>query len=233
MSERGGPIRAADGGRASPPPHPADLDRADHHRPDRRLAGLGYLLQARPDHHRLLRHGRRPDGRPVPAQVQERGDGHGEDHRRVARPHQGAGDGRDGARGRAAAERQDDLLGGQAASSSPATSPASIRCCRVPTSACGRRPRRAKPQRDFIGKQDPPVLQAWAKGTTFMLREQAAGLDQPRLADLLPRSRGRHRAGLGSRRHGAATSPSTPSSARRSTNTCTTIRRSGTPPACR
>ena len=176
---------------------------------------------------------RRPDRGPVPAQVQERRDGHGEEHRRVAGSHPRAGDGGDHARGRAAADRQDDLLGGQARSFSPAASRASIRCCRLLYRHAAVERHKGKPKRHFIGKEDPPILQAWAKGTTYKLRQQAAGLDQPGFADLLPRSRGRHRAGLGARRSGRATSPSMPSCARRSTSTCMTTRLSGMPRACR
>ncbi|MCA0304504.1 MAG: MlaD family protein [Proteobacteria bacterium] len=34
---------------------------------------------------------------------------------------------------------------------------------------------RGKPQRHFVGQQDPPVLQAWAKGTTFKLDSKRLG----------------------------------------------------------
>src|SRR5512143_2423360 len=32
-----------------------------------------------------------------------------------------------------------------------------------------------KPKRDFIGEQDPPVLQAWTKGTTYRLKSKRLG----------------------------------------------------------
>jgi paraquat-inducible protein B len=34
---------------------------------------------------------------------------------------------------------------------------------------------RGQPKRDFVGEQDPPVLQAWTKGTTYMLDSKRLG----------------------------------------------------------
>ena len=175
------------------------MDRADPHRPDRPLAGLGHLLQEGPDHHHRLRQRRRPHRRPVAAQVQERRHGHGEEHRRVARLHQGDRVDRDGARGRAAAHRQDDLLGGQAR--------AVRRQHHRPGDADVRfLHRHAAVSRAWRGqarlhRQDRSAGAAGLdQGHDLHARQQAAGLDQPRFADLLPRSRGRHGAGLGYRR---------------------------------
>jgi DNA segregation ATPase FtsK/SpoIIIE-like protein len=55
------------------------------------------------------------------------------------------GDHRDGEGSRAAAHRQDDLLGGEATALRPATSPVSRPSSRAPTSACGRRPKPVSP----------------------------------------------------------------------------------------
>ena len=84
-------------------------------RPDRRLAGVGHLLQARADDRRRVRDRQRAGARPVAAQVQGRADGHGQVGRHQPRPQEGAGHHRDHARGDAAPDRQDHLLGGQAA----------------------------------------------------------------------------------------------------------------------
>ena len=201
MSESGRPTPAADGGRSSPPAHSADLDRSAAHRPDRRWLAWDTFSKRGPDHHHLLRDGRRPHRRPVAAQVQERGDGHGEEHHRLARL------------------RQVLVTVETVREAEPLLNDKTIFWVVKPElfagnitgletllsgSYIGMRPSTEKgvARHHFIGKQDPPVLQAWAKGTTFKLQTQAAGLDQPGFAGLLPRSRGRHGAGLGPRGSG-------------------------------
>ena len=156
----------------------------------------------RPSPSRSIR--RKASRRPVPAQVQGRAMGTVKTHRRRARPHQGAGHRRDHPRGRRRCSPTRRSSGWSSRSSSPAMSRASIRCCPAPISACCRRPRRASRKHHFVGKEDPPILQAVGPGHDLQAADQADRLDQPRLADLLPRPRGRHRARLGSRRPGAA-----------------------------
>ena len=63
----------------------------------------------------------------------------------------------------------------------------------------GMRPSTEKgvPRHHFIGEAGSAGPAGLGQGHDLQAAEQAAGLDQPGLADLLPRSRGRHRAGLG------------------------------------
>ena len=91
---------------------------------------------------------------------------------------------------------------------------------------------KGKPRHHFIGEQDPPVLQAWAKGTTFKLQSKRLGsisLGSPIFSAISTSAP----CWAGTSAIWPATSPSTPSCARPTTSTCTTTRRSGTPPACR
>ena len=60
---------------------------------------------------------------------------------------------------------------------------------------------KGKPERHFVGSPDPPILTAAVPGTTFSWSPEARR-DQPGIADLLPRTRRRHRARLGPRRYG-------------------------------
>ena len=114
-------------------------------------------------------------------------------------------------------DRQDDLLGGQAAALRRQYHRPRYAAVRLLHRHAARRPRKARRSATSSARRIRRSCRPSVPGTTFKLETQADRLDQPRLADLLPRHRGRHRAGLGPRRHGAAASRSTPSCARRST----------------
>ena len=196
---RGQPCAGSDGFGASFASHSADLDGAAADRPDRRLAGVGYLLQARPDDRRRVRDRQRAAARPVAAQVQGRADGHGQVGRHQPRPQEGAGHHRDHARGDAAPDRQDHLLGGQAAALrrqglGPRYAAVRLLCRHDAVDREGQGRSAISSARRIRRSSTTSV-----PGTTFKLRDQADRLDQPRLADLLPRHRGRRGAGLGAR----------------------------------
>ena len=59
--------------------------------------------------------------------------------------------------------------------SSPATSPASKHYCRAAMSACCPARPPAKPMRKFIGREDPPILQAHTPGRIFVLQAKRLG----------------------------------------------------------
>ncbi len=190
LSNRDGPSSA---------PFSARLDRSDRHRADRRVALLGYRLQARTDDYRLLRIGRRSAGRPVPAQVQGRDVGDGESHHRRTRPRQGAGHHRDRAPGREAAHRQDRVLDRQARPvrrqpNGPRYADLRILCRHAADDGRGQgaaRLCRHGPSADLrIDRAGPPLPPA----------RQPDRHHQPGLAGVLSRHRGRLRAGLGPRR---------------------------------
>ena len=145
---------------------------------------------------------------------------------------QGARDGGDGARGRAAADRQDDLLGGQAAA---------LRRQR-------HRPRHAAVRLLHRHAADRP-RRASRSATSSASRIRRSSRRRPRAPPSCWRASGWARSAWARRSSSAisrsapcsagtsatwpATSPSTPSCARRTTSTCTRIRPSGTPRACR
>ena len=59
-----------------------------------------------------------------------------------------------------------------------------------------------KPQREFTGREDPPISASQCPGTHLSAEGQPARLDFARLAGVLPRSQRRRGARLGHRRHG-------------------------------
>ena len=145
--------------------------------------------------------------------------GHGEEHRRDAGPRQGPRHDRDDPRGGAAAHRQDDLLGRQAA--------ALRRQCLGPRYAalgllCRHAAAATQAQARFIGRQDPPVLEATCRGppSSSTGNGWARSPSARRCSTAISRSA---RCSAGTSATWPAASRSTPSCVRRSTNTCTTI----------
>ena len=160
------------------------------------------LSKRGPDDHDFLRQRRRAAGRPIAAQVQ----GHRAWHRAKPDPgagsHPRAGQGRNDQTGRAAAHRADHVLGRQAeAVRGQCIGPRYAALGLLYRHAAGRKPTGQR-QREFTGREDPPLLEANVPGTHLPAEGEPDRLDLPRLAGVLPRSQRWRGARLGHRRHG-------------------------------
>ena len=114
-------------------------------------------------------------GRPVAAQIQGYRLWHGQEPRARARPHACHRDRRDDAAGRAAADRQNDLLGGQAAALRRQRLRSRDAAVRVPISACCRREAGARRSANSSGRRIRRSSQANVPGHTFLLKAKRLG----------------------------------------------------------